>query len=97
MTPYQRVHKRVDARRRLADVLGIRQETATKQMRACGRALRPLIRRYKVDGALVHPLIEQHRAEILAIAERRGLRDVRVFGSMARGDAAAASGQTRPR
>ena len=36
----------------------------------------------------MHPLIEQHRAEILAIAERRGLRDVRVFGSMARGDAA---------
>ena len=35
----------------------------------------------------MQPLIEQHRAEILAIAERRGLRDVRVFGSMARGDA----------
>ena len=45
----------------------------------------------------MHPLIEQHRAEILAIAERRGLRDVRVFGSMARGDAAAATGQTRPK
>ena len=38
--PGGRVHKRADARRRLADVLGIRQETATKQMRACGRALR---------------------------------------------------------
>ena len=80
---HQRVHKRPDARRRLADVLGIRQETATKQMGACGRALRvaagpplavlcpltmgppwpaghalpetglrPLIRRYKVEGAL---------------------------------------------
>ena len=35
----------------------------------------------------MHPLIEQHRAEILAIAKRHGLRDVRVFGSMARGDA----------
>ena len=33
------------------------------------------------------PLIETHRAEILAMAERNGLRDVRVFGSMARGDA----------
>ena len=27
----------------------------------------------------MHPLIEQNRAEILAIAERRGLRDVREF------------------
>lgn len=35
----------------------------------------------------MHPLIERHRAEILAIAKRHGLRDVRVFGSMARGDA----------
>ena len=32
------------------------------------------------------PLIETHRTEILAMAERNGLRDVRVFGSMARGD-----------
>ena len=35
----------------------------------------------------MHPLIQKHRTEILAIAKRRGLRDVRVFGSMARGDA----------
>ena len=35
----------------------------------------------------MHPLIEAHRREILALAERRGIRDVRVFGSMARGDA----------
>ena len=35
----------------------------------------------------MHPLITRHRAEILALAERHGLRDVRVFGSMARGDA----------
>ncbi len=35
----------------------------------------------------MHPVIQAHRAEILAIAKRRGLRDVRVFGSMARGDA----------
>ena len=34
----------------------------------------------------MHPLIDRHRAEILAIAERHGIRDVRVFGSMARGD-----------
>ena len=35
----------------------------------------------------MHFLIKQHRTEILAIAERHGIRDVRVFGSMARGDA----------
>lgn len=35
----------------------------------------------------MHPLIDEHRVEILAIAKRHGLRDVRVFGSMARGDA----------
>ena len=35
----------------------------------------------------MHALIEKHRAEILALAERHGVRDVRVFGSMARGDA----------
>ena len=39
----------------------------------------------------MHPLIEQHRAEIRALAERRGITDVRVFGSMARGDANEAS------
>lgn len=33
------------------------------------------------------PLIEKHRSEILALAEKNQLRDVRVFGSMARGDA----------
>ena len=39
----------------------------------------------------MHPLIENHRAEILALAERHGVRDVRIFGSMARGDADDAS------
>ena len=34
----------------------------------------------------MHALIESHRAEIRALAERHGFRDVRVFGSMARGD-----------
>ena len=34
----------------------------------------------------IHPLIENHRAEILALAKRHGIRNVRVFGSMARGD-----------
>ena len=35
----------------------------------------------------MHPLIETHRTRILALAKRHGLQDVRVFGSMARGDA----------
>ena len=35
----------------------------------------------------MHPLIENNRSEILALAERHGVRNVRVFGSMARGDA----------
>ena len=39
----------------------------------------------------MHPLIENHRTEILALADRHGVRDVRVFGSMARGDADDAS------
>ena len=39
----------------------------------------------------MHPLIEHHRAEILSLAERHGIRDLRVFGSMARGDAGDAS------
>ena len=35
----------------------------------------------------MHPLIEAFRAEILALAKRHGVQDMRVFGSMARGDA----------
>ena len=31
-------------------------------------------------------LLVEHRAALLVLAERRGLRNVRVFGSMARGD-----------
>lgn len=32
------------------------------------------------------PLIERHRAELLALAAQYGVADLRVFGSMARGD-----------
>lgn len=39
----------------------------------------------------MHPLIEQHRAQIKQLARNRGLEDVRVFGSMARGDATGGS------
>lgn len=35
----------------------------------------------------MHPLIEAHREEIRSLAARRGITEVRVFGSMARGDA----------
>lgn len=35
----------------------------------------------------MHHLIETHRQAILEIAKRYGLTNVRVFGSMARGDA----------
>ena len=39
----------------------------------------------------MHALIELHRAEIRTLAERHGLDDVRIFGSMARGDGDEAS------
>ena len=34
----------------------------------------------------LQPLPAEHRASLLALAERRAVRNVRVFGSMARGD-----------
>lgn len=34
----------------------------------------------------MHPLIELHRAELLALASKRGVTGVRVFGSMSRCD-----------
>ena len=34
----------------------------------------------------IHLLIETHRTELLALASRRGVTGVRVFGSMSRGD-----------
>lgn len=43
--------------------------------------------RHRVATLLtMHPLIETHRAELLALARRRGVTGVRVFGSMSRGD-----------
>ena len=35
----------------------------------------------------MHPVIKNHRGEIRALAEHYGVKNVRVFGSMARGDA----------
>lgn len=34
----------------------------------------------------MHPIIETHRQQILDLAAQHGVSDVRVFGSMARGD-----------
>lgn len=39
----------------------------------------------------MHPLIETHRAAIRALAAKHGVTDVRIFGSMARGDETEAS------
>ena len=39
----------------------------------------------------MHPLIETHPAELLALARRWGVTGVRVFGSMSRGDASDSS------
>jgi uncharacterized protein len=36
--------------------------------------------------ARMHPLIETHRTELLALAHRRGVTGVRISGSMSRGD-----------
>lgn len=35
----------------------------------------------------MHPVVQKHRNELKALASRYGLRNVYVFGSMARGDA----------
>ena len=39
-----------------------------------------------VKLTVAHPLIETHRAELLALARKRGVTGVCVFGSMSRGD-----------
>jgi hypothetical protein len=40
---------------------------------------------------LMHPYLEPHRLALRQLAQRHGLRSIRVFGSMARGDANAQS------
>jgi hypothetical protein len=48
-----------------------------------------VVARYQLTVAKLfkmHPLIESHRAELLALARKRGVTGVRVFGSMSRGD-----------
>lgn len=43
------------------------------------------------DTSRIDPLVLTRRAEILALARRHGASNVRLFGSMARGEATAAS------
>ena len=45
------------------------------------------LRNSRPSGGAMHPLVELYRDEILALADRHGIRNVRVFGSMARGEA----------
>ena len=44
--------------------------------------------------ATMHTLIETHCAELLALAHKRGLINVRVFGSMSRSDGSEANSQS---
>jgi predicted nucleotidyltransferase len=44
-----------------------------------------------IDSALTLDALRERRREILSVAERRGARNVRVFGSVARGEAGAES------
>ena len=39
----------------------------------------------------MHPVIESHREALRALAQRHGVRPIKVFGSMARDDADASS------
>ncbi|MFN0160839.1 MAG: nucleotidyltransferase family protein [Burkholderiales bacterium] len=39
----------------------------------------------------MHPLLIRHRDDLLALARKRGIDRMRVFGSMARGDATESS------
>lgn len=59
---------------------------ARRQDSAANRLAMPAERQWPHDSRM-HSLIESHRAEIRALADRHGFDDVRVFGSMARGDA----------
>ena len=41
---------------------------------------------YKIDMKRLSPIVEQHREEIVRIAKEYGFINVRIFGSMARGE-----------
>jgi uncharacterized protein len=66
------------------DVAGLHHQTSLPALNTASKAdTSALAHSYT---AHMHPLIETHRAELLALARRRGVTGVRVFGSMSRGD-----------
>jgi uncharacterized protein len=46
----------------------------------------PMHRSHLTTLLFMHPLIKTHHTELLALAHKRGVAGVRVFGSMSRGD-----------
>lgn len=42
-------------------------------------------------SSMSNPLLQKHRADILDAAQRHGARNVRIFGSLARGEGTEAS------
>ena len=71
---------------RAATAARIPSPLARRQDCAANRLAMAAERQWPHDPRM-HSLIESHRAEIRALADRHGFDDVRVFGSMARGDA----------
>ena len=71
---------------RAATAATIPSPLARRQDCAANRLAMAAERQWPHDSRM-HSLIESHRAEIRALADRHGFDDVRVFGSMARGDA----------
>lgn len=71
---------------RAATAARISSPLARRQDRAANTLARAVERKWPHDSRM-HSLIESHRTEIRAVAGRHGFEDVRVFGSMARGDA----------
>ena len=71
---------------RAATAARILSALARRQDRTANRPAMAAEREWPQDSRM-HSLIESRRAEIRALADRHGIDDVRVFGSMARGDA----------
>lgn len=71
---------------RAATAARIASPVARWQDRAANKLAMAVERTWPHDSRM-HSLIESHRAEIRAVADRHGFGDIRVFGSMARGDA----------
>lgn len=70
------------------DLIRIHEGDCSQQTDSLSRALET---RYPKAQMTAADLLSTHRDEILAIAERHGAHNVRVFGSVARGEADEAS------